>query len=177
MGQQSKRATFHRNSITHLSTLISPPPAIETPSKETQIIIALELIKRDPSLSVRYAAALYGVPRTTLTRRQSGTPSRYDSHRDRCQGAPPPIPILLSRPRGGWWIRPDHSHSLTRLISRPRPTIHYNYARYFPLKELNSGRGMSTHARMIRVARHTQPAARGVRYRLSEYYLREDPRI
>jgi hypothetical protein len=52
---------------------------METPLKESQIIMALELMKRDPSLSVRRVAALYGVPRTTLTRRRSGTPSRRDS--------------------------------------------------------------------------------------------------
>ena len=52
---------------------------METPLKENQIIIALEVMKRDPSLGVRRAAALYGVPRTTLTRRQSGTLSRRDS--------------------------------------------------------------------------------------------------
>ena len=52
---------------------------METPSKESQIILALEAIKRDPSLSMRRVADIYKVSATTLSRRQRGTPSRRDS--------------------------------------------------------------------------------------------------
>jgi hypothetical protein len=47
-------------------------------SKEAQLILACQAIERDPSLSLRTAAALYGVSRVTLGRRQHGIRSLSD---------------------------------------------------------------------------------------------------
>jgi len=49
-----------------------------TPSNESHIILALQALENDPRLSVRKAAKLYNVSRTTLTRRQNGKHSRAE---------------------------------------------------------------------------------------------------
>ncbi|KAM9874243.1 transposase [Verticillium dahliae] len=55
------------------------PNAMETPSKESQLILALQAMERNPELSMRRAADIFNVPKTTLRRRRNGTPSRRDS--------------------------------------------------------------------------------------------------
>jgi hypothetical protein len=52
---------------------------METPSKESQLLMALKAIENDPQMSARRAAAIYGVSDRTLYRCQSGIPSRRDS--------------------------------------------------------------------------------------------------
>jgi hypothetical protein len=52
---------------------------MNTPSKESQVFLALQAMERDPNLSTRRAAIYYNVSRTTLARRQQGTLSRRDS--------------------------------------------------------------------------------------------------
>jgi hypothetical protein len=47
--------------------------------KESQILLATQAIQRDPNLSVRAAAKIFKVPRTTLGTRLNGTMSRHDS--------------------------------------------------------------------------------------------------
>ena len=47
-------------------------------SKEDQIILALQAIKKDPSLSLRAAAKIYSIDFTTLSRRRRGRQSRRD---------------------------------------------------------------------------------------------------
>ena len=46
---------------------------------ERQINLAVEALKQDPKLSVRRAADIYTVPRTTLRDRRAGRPSRTDT--------------------------------------------------------------------------------------------------
>jgi hypothetical protein len=46
---------------------------------EAQIILALQALQQDASLSIRSAAARYSVPRKTLTRRRDGIASRRDT--------------------------------------------------------------------------------------------------
>lgn len=41
--------------------------------------LAVEALKQDPKLSVRRAAAIYTVPRTTLRDRRAGRPSRVNT--------------------------------------------------------------------------------------------------
>jgi hypothetical protein len=52
---------------------------METPSKESLMILALQALKNDPKLSVRKAAQIYTVSPTTLTRRQKGKPSEAET--------------------------------------------------------------------------------------------------
>ena len=49
------------------------------PSMEAKLVIALEACKNDSKLSLRAVSKIYTVPYTTLHRRYSGTPSRYDT--------------------------------------------------------------------------------------------------
>ena len=48
-------------------------------SNERQINLAVEALKQDPKLSVRRAADIYTVPRTTLRNRRAGRPPRTDT--------------------------------------------------------------------------------------------------
>ena len=50
------------------------PPA----SKEARVILALEAIRNDRTLSLRAAAKLYNVPESTLRHRRNGMPTRRD---------------------------------------------------------------------------------------------------
>lgn len=52
---------------------------METASKESLMILALQALKNDPKLSVRKAAQIYRVSPTTLTRRQKGKPSQAET--------------------------------------------------------------------------------------------------
>ena len=45
---------------------------------ESRVILAIESLKNDPNLSLRAAAKIYNVDRTTLARRQAGQPARCD---------------------------------------------------------------------------------------------------
>jgi hypothetical protein len=47
-------------------------------SKERQIQTALQALNRDATLSLRRAAAIYNVPRKTLSDRRGGRPSQAD---------------------------------------------------------------------------------------------------
>jgi hypothetical protein len=51
---------------------------MECSSNESRIILALKALKRDPNLSIRAAAKVYQVARTTLECRQAGRKSRCD---------------------------------------------------------------------------------------------------
>jgi hypothetical protein len=46
--------------------------------KEAQLLLALQAIKKDPKLSIRRAADIYTVPRSTLATRIDGTRARRD---------------------------------------------------------------------------------------------------
>ena len=46
---------------------------------EASIINALQALKQDPTLTIRRAARIYNVPRTTLTRRRQETRCQADS--------------------------------------------------------------------------------------------------
>jgi hypothetical protein len=48
-------------------------------SKERQIQLALQALKQDVKLSIRRAAAIYNVPKSTLHQRRAGRPSRVDT--------------------------------------------------------------------------------------------------
>ena len=45
---------------------------MDPPSAEARVILALEAIKNDEKLSIRAAAKMYNVPRTTLIYRRAG---------------------------------------------------------------------------------------------------------
>jgi hypothetical protein len=47
-------------------------------SNESQLLLAIEAIRKNPKLSLRAAAAIYQVPKTTLRARKAGQPSRRD---------------------------------------------------------------------------------------------------
>jgi hypothetical protein len=47
-------------------------------SKEANIIMAIQAMKRDPTLSSQRAATIYAVPETTLRRRTKGQPARRE---------------------------------------------------------------------------------------------------
>ena len=51
---------------------------MDFPQNESQMLLAIQAIERDPKLSVRRAAAIYSVPRTTLRARIDGIKSRRD---------------------------------------------------------------------------------------------------
>ncbi|KFY93119.1 hypothetical protein V500_03909, partial [Pseudogymnoascus sp. VKM F-4518 (FW-2643)] len=52
---------------------------METPRKDRQLNLALQAMKNNPALSVRSAAKIYGVPRSTLATRRAGVTPRRDS--------------------------------------------------------------------------------------------------
>ena len=52
---------------------------MDLPPAEARVIMALEAIRNDKKLSVRAAAKIYEVPRTTLTRRRAGRHVRRDT--------------------------------------------------------------------------------------------------
>jgi len=51
---------------------------MESNSNESRVILALQALKNDPSLTIRRACKIYGVPYTTLFDRRSGRKSRRD---------------------------------------------------------------------------------------------------
>jgi hypothetical protein len=51
---------------------------MESSSKESRIILAIQAMENNPRLTTRAAAKLYEVPRTTLQERRAGIPSRRD---------------------------------------------------------------------------------------------------
>ena len=56
------------------------PPSLESLSKEDRTKLALQAIKKPQELSVRRAAVVYNVPRTTIQRRCAGRQSTRDTH-------------------------------------------------------------------------------------------------
>jgi hypothetical protein len=56
------------------------PPDLGSLSKEEKIKLALQAIKKPQELSVRRAAIVYNVPRSTLQDRRAGTRSTRDTH-------------------------------------------------------------------------------------------------
>ena len=52
---------------------------MDTLSKERQLFLAIQAIQKDPNLSVRAAAKIYSVPRSTLGTRLQGTTPRRDT--------------------------------------------------------------------------------------------------
>ena len=48
------------------------------PSNEARVILALEALKNDPTLSLRAIAKVYSVSPATLMRRRNGRPARRD---------------------------------------------------------------------------------------------------
>ncbi|XPS97955.1 hypothetical protein M3J09_007171 [Ascochyta lentis] len=59
------------------------PPNPELLSREDRILFALQAIKCDASLSIRRAAAIYNVPRSTLGDRRAGMTAQRDLHPSR----------------------------------------------------------------------------------------------
>jgi helix-turn-helix, Psq domain len=52
---------------------------MESISSEARVILALEAIQKDDSISIRAAAKIYNVPATTLRRRRDGFTARRDT--------------------------------------------------------------------------------------------------
>jgi hypothetical protein len=57
----------------------SPPKPMATLGKERELFLAVKAIKNTPNLSVRAAAKIYSVPRSTLGTRLQGTTPRRDT--------------------------------------------------------------------------------------------------
>jgi hypothetical protein len=55
-----------------------PPPDMELLSREDRIVLAVDLLKSDASLSVRSVAARFCIPESTLRSRRARTPARRD---------------------------------------------------------------------------------------------------
>ena len=55
-------------------------PNLESLSRADRLILAIQAIKSDTSLSQRRAAATYNVPQSTLSTRRAKTPARRDIH-------------------------------------------------------------------------------------------------
>jgi hypothetical protein len=70
--------TFAKTPSKYSSYTMPPQQRQLHPSKEAQIQLALSAIQQDATLSIRRAAAIYGVPRKTLGDRRAGRPSRAD---------------------------------------------------------------------------------------------------
>jgi hypothetical protein len=51
---------------------------MDSDSTESRLILALQALKNDPNLSVKRAAQIYKVPRSTLAMRRDSIPSRRD---------------------------------------------------------------------------------------------------
>jgi hypothetical protein len=57
-----------------------PLDPIESCSYEGRVLLALQCLKCDASLSVQHVALVYNVSRTTLTQRRAGTQSQRNTH-------------------------------------------------------------------------------------------------
>jgi hypothetical protein len=62
---------------------MSQPLDLESLSRQDRVILAIQAIKSDASLSQRRAAALYDVPQSTLSTRRAKTTARQDTHHGR----------------------------------------------------------------------------------------------
>ena len=76
--QHTERATSRR--IYHFNLYDQPSPTIkmESSSNESRILLAIMALQNNHNLSLRGAARIYQVSRTTLTRRRAGEQSRRD---------------------------------------------------------------------------------------------------
>ena len=52
---------------------------MESTSIESRVILALQALENDPTLSLREAASIYNAPRTTIRRRQKGIASQAET--------------------------------------------------------------------------------------------------
>jgi hypothetical protein len=55
-------------------------PDLESLSRTDRLILAIQAMKSDTSLSQRHVAAIYNVSQSTLSTRRAKTPSRRDIH-------------------------------------------------------------------------------------------------
>jgi hypothetical protein len=62
---------------------MQPPPDIESLSYEDRVILAVQLIKSDASLSLRHVASVYNVSRNTISNRRAGMHPRRDTYPNR----------------------------------------------------------------------------------------------
>ena len=79
MGQHNEWATFFQNAGMLLTCQISPPKIMDSISNESQLLLAIEALKKNPKLSIRAAAKIYSVSRNTLQRRRNSIQSRRDT--------------------------------------------------------------------------------------------------
>jgi hypothetical protein len=77
-GHISERATFVRDAPLYTQHQFSHPPNMSPPSKEARVILALAALQNNKNLSLREAAKIYDVSRTTLTQRRASKPARRD---------------------------------------------------------------------------------------------------
>jgi hypothetical protein len=62
---------------------MSQPLDLESLSRQDRVILAIQAINSDASLSQQRAAALYDVPQSTLSTRRAKTTARQDTHHGR----------------------------------------------------------------------------------------------
>jgi hypothetical protein len=79
VGQRASRTLLPRPHHNTPTTLMPPQQRQLDASKEAQIHLAIQALKQDPNLSLRCAAAIYKIPRSTLSDQRAGRPSRANS--------------------------------------------------------------------------------------------------
>jgi hypothetical protein len=85
---------------------------LESLSRADRTIIAIQTMKSDKPLSQRRAAALYGVPQSTLSDRRARTASQRDIHHGRSNLTLPEEEALLQRIKDLYFrgFAPFHAH-------------------------------------------------------------------
>ena len=96
---------------------MSQQPDLESLSRADRTILAIQAMKSDKSLSQRRAAALYGVPQSTLSDRRAGTASRRDIHHGRSNLTLPEEEALLQRIKDLSFYRFAPSHAYVRSMA------------------------------------------------------------
>lgn len=76
----SESITLPRPHLFLLSITMSQQPDLELLSREDRVVLAIQAIKSDASLSQRRAAATYNVPQSTISNRRAKTAARRDTH-------------------------------------------------------------------------------------------------
>ncbi|KAF2787668.1 hypothetical protein K505DRAFT_193946, partial [Melanomma pulvis-pyrius CBS 109.77] len=77
-GHTSELATYQLFLPRELPSTMPQPTANQLPSKEARILLAIQAMDSDQSLTVRSAAAAFNVPRSTLGTRRAGIALQRD---------------------------------------------------------------------------------------------------
>ena len=78
MGHHNEWATFLPYATSQPQHELLPQPEMESLPNESRMILTLEALKKDPKLSIRQAATIFTIPRSSLQRRRAGQQPRYE---------------------------------------------------------------------------------------------------